>query len=234
MSDYFLLRQEIRKLSSPKRAKIFSRFFKSGKGEYAEGDVFLGVPVPLLRNIARKYEQIKHEDVLRLLQSRYHEERFVALVVWSNQFSKGDKLIRIKIFKDYLKFKSFINNWDLVDVSAHKIVGEYCLSNDNQILFDLANSKKLFERRIAVVATLAHIKAGRPRIIYDLSKKLFLDKEDLIHKAMGWMLRESGKHCSSSRLEKFIETNISLMPRTTLRYAIERMNRKKRKHFLSL
>lgn len=232
------LRGELRKLSNPKKAEILKRFFKTGKGEYGEGDVFLGITVPQSRVIAQKFSHLSLSDIEKLLASKIHEERLIALLLLVHNFQKGDDKARREVYAFYLKNTKYINNWDLVDLSAHQIMGEYLLGQEilrlaqDDILVNLAKSENLWERRIAIVATYAFIRKNQFDQTLTVSKILLHDKHDLIHKAVGWMLREVGKRDQEIE-EAFLRKHYKIMPRTSLRYAIERFSEKKRKAYLS-
>jgi 3-methyladenine DNA glycosylase AlkD len=223
--------KELRQLSNKEKATILKKFFKTKKGEYGEGDLFLGITVPKIRKIARKYSDIYVKELLEILSSKFHEERFLALVILENKFRKAED--QEKIFKIYLKNIKHINNWDLVDISAPKIIGSFLFEKDKTILYKLAKSKNIWKKRIAIISTLFFIKKGKTKDTYKLASILLKDKEDLIHKACGWMLREAGKN-NQELLENFLQTNIRKIPRTTLRYSIEKMSNSKRKHYLKL
>lgn len=233
MRDFVLLQRESTRHGDPKRAKALARFFKTGIGEYGHGDVFAGIIVPQARKIAKRYGELALVDITRLLRSKIHEQRLIALLILVRQFERGDEKTRKKIFTYYLKHTRYVNNWDLVDLSAPKIVGAYLLAVKVSagVLERLASSKNLWERRIAIVATMSFIRAGRFAPTLALSKKLLYDTEDLIHKAVGWMLREVGKR-NRKTLERFLEKNARTMPRTMLRYALERFGKRKRRKFL--
>ena len=222
--------EEIRSLADPKRAKNLSWFFKTGKGEYGEGDKFLGLTVPACRKLSRKYRKLPLSQTGTLLKSEYHEERLIALLILVQQYPDQPGII----FDYYLKNTRFINSWDLVDLSAPKIVGEYLLDKKPDPIFDLAKSDSLWERRIAIISTFAFIYKKQPDLTLQISKILLKDKHDLIHKAVGWMLREVGKRCSEKSLTDFLDSHCLTMPRTTLRYAIERLPEPKRKYYLKL
>jgi len=223
------LKRDLRKSSDKVKAKILQGFFKTGKGQYGEGDVFLGVGVPVQRRIARSAaERISFDEVKVLLKSRIHEERLIGLLILVEKYREEPK----KVYDFYLKNIAGINNWDLVDLSAPKIVGDYLLGKkDRKILLKLARSKNLWERRIAIVSCYAFIREGQFKDVLKISKLLLGDKHDLIHKAVGWMLREVGKR-DKKVLEGFLEENYSGLPRTTLRYAIERFGERERKRWL--
>jgi len=225
------LRANLRTLADPERKRVSQTFFKTGKGQYAEGDVFLGVTVPNMRKLIRSFTDTPLSELVQLLKSPIHEERFCALVLMVHQFERGDETLREQIYMTYLKNTCWINNWDLVDVSAPQIIGGFLLNKKRRILDELADSSKLWERRIAIVATLAFIRAGETEWTVRISEKLLKDKEDLIHKASGWMLREMGKR-NEAALRGFIGEFGSRMPRTMLRYAIEKFSERERKMFL--
>ncbi len=227
------LKEELLKFSDPDKAVFLQRFFKTRKGEYAFGDKFLGITVPIQRKIAKKFTNLSFEDIESLLKSPIHEERLISLFILTEKFKKGNDRVREDIFNFYLKSTKYINNWDLVDASSYKIVGEYLLKNPREdILKKLANSKSLWERRIAMVATYQFIVSGSSKTTYEIANLLLNDRHDLIQKAVGWMLRESGKRVSSTELEDFLKPRYKTMPRTMLRYAIERFDDKKRKEYL--
>lgn len=226
--------RDLRRLRKPEHAKQLARFFKTGKGEYAEGDQFYGITVPVLRRLVRQYlATLTLKDARVLLASPIHEARFVALVMMGEWFVGGDERMRQRILKMYLASTRYINNWDLVDVSAYRIVGPW-IHNDPSLVRDLARSSSLWERRIAIVSTFYEMKQGRSALVYELAETLLDDPHDLIHKAVGWMLRECGKRVSEKELVQFIHAHIRRMPRTMLRYAIERFSPKTRRMFLAL
>ena len=223
---------EIRKLANEEIAKHSLRFFKTGKGEYGYSDIFLGVRAPKIRLIAKKYIDISIADMKILIQSKYHEERFLGLIILVNKYSKSkDKKTINQLYKIYISSFKYINNWDLVDTSAHKIVGAYIQQKPKAILKKLVRSKNMWERRIAVIATFQLIKMGRLKETFELSKMLLTDDHDLMHKAVGWMLREAGKK-DIKKLEAFLKKNHAHMPRTMLRYSIEKFPEAKRKKYL--
>lgn len=199
------------------------RFFKTGPGEYGEGDVFLGVRVPALRKLARSFDVLKMDEVLELLRSPVHEERLVALVLLVRCYERGDEAARRRVYDSYLGNTAWINNWDLVDVSAPHIAGTHLLDRDRAVLDGLARSSSVWERRISIMATFAFIRAGDHEDTLRLAGVLLRDEHDLIHKAVGWMLREVGKR-DEELLVYFLERNAPRMPRTMLRYAVERLD----------
>ncbi|MFA5990709.1 MAG: DNA alkylation repair protein [Candidatus Doudnabacteria bacterium] len=227
------LKRDMKKLANPAKAKVLAGFFKTGPGQYGEGDIFLGITVPLQRQLVKQYWQdLTMGDVDSLIKSKFHEERLIALLILVKQFQSLN--IKSSIFKFYLSHTKYINNWDLVDLSAPNIVGEYLIDKNRTILFKLAKSKNLWERRIAILATFAFIKKRDPKDSLAIAKMLLADKQDLIHKAVGWMLREIGKRCGEKILTDFLDKNVLRIPRTALRYAIERLPEKKRLHYLHL
>jgi 3-methyladenine DNA glycosylase AlkD len=226
------VKKELRKYANKDKAKVLLRFFKTGPGEYAEGDIFLGVTVPFTREVVKKFQDLPFADVIKLLRSRIHEERLLALFILVGQFNKADAGTKEKIYKAYLANTKFVNNWDLVDLSAPQIIGGFLIDKDRKILYKLAKSSLLWERRIAILATLAFIRSGDSEDVFAITKLLLYDKEDLIHKACGWMLREAGKRDLRAE-EKFLRRYCKVMPRTMLRYAIERFPQAKRRVFLS-
>ncbi|MCX6703044.1 MAG: DNA alkylation repair protein [Candidatus Wolfebacteria bacterium] len=228
------LRKELRSNANPKRAEFSKRYFKCGPGEYGEGDVFMGLTITTgeLRKIAKSYLSLSFPDLQELLNSKFHEERQFALMVLVYKYGKSGSPEKKKIFDFYLKNTKHINNWDLVDLSAPNIVGEYLLDKPRGILYKLAKSKNLWEKRIAVLATFAFIKEGQFTDSFKIAEILLDDSHDLIHKAVGWMLREVGKKFLADE-EKFLKKRYKKMPRTMLRYAIEKFPEKKRKAYLA-
>lgn len=227
------LRRDLARVRNKKRATFVARFFKTQKGQYAYGDVFNGASVPACRTIAKTYRTLPERDVLALLTSRIHEERLIALVIFTHQFQTGDERTRARIVRLYLRNVRHINNWDLVDISAPYIVGAYLLNKKRTILRRMAHSPHLWTRRIAIVATHAFIREGETAETLRIAHILRNDPHDLIHKATGWMLREVGKK-DLTALRGFLKTHAPHMPRTMLRYAIERMSTAERKRWMSL
>ncbi len=219
------LKADLDKFADKDRAIHSLRFFKTGSGEYGEGDKFLGLTVPQVRSIVKIYSDLPLPDVQNLLMSPYHEHRLTAVLILTKK--KLDKAV----YDLYLKNTKYINNWDLVDLSAPNIVGKYLIDKDRLVLYKLAKSKLLWNRRIAVLATFAFIKNKDFSNSLKIAKILLGDKEDLMHKAVGWMLREIGKR-DVKVLEKFLDENIHQMPRTMLRYAIEKFPEKQRRSYL--
>lgn len=221
----------LRGLGDPAIAAHSQRFFKTGKGEYGEGDRFLGIRVPVLRKQVKLCRATGLEEIQKLLQSSYHEARLFALLLLVWRFGKGDGAERTAIYQLYLSHTRYVNNWDLVDSSAHLIVGPYLEDRSKEVLYQLAASDSLWERRIAIMSTFHFIRNHQFDDTLKVSKKLISDPEDLIHKAVGWMLRELGKR--DLAVEKaFLKTHYSKMPRTMLRYAIEKFPKQERKQYL--
>ncbi|WP_353572178.1 DNA alkylation repair protein [Candidatus Albibeggiatoa sp. nov. BB20] len=225
------LHAELNSLSNPDYAAISLKFFKTGKGQYAEGDCFIGIKVPVLRQLAKKYQQLSNLDTLTLLTDSVHEKRMLALFILTHQFETGDKSIQTQLFDQYLAHADYINNWDLVDCSAHKIVGQYLLDKPRDILITLAQSNHLWKQRIAIVATLRLIKYAQFDDTLLIAEILLHEKHDLIHKAVGWMLREVGKKDQAVE-ERFLQRHYKTMPRTMLRYAIEKFDQSTRYYYL--
>jgi 3-methyladenine DNA glycosylase AlkD len=230
--SYRDLRRELKSLADPDRAAILQRFFKTRPGEYGEGDRFLGIPVPVQRRTALRYRDIPLRDIARLLESPIHEERLCALEILVWQYEHADEQSREEIFNFYLANTAGINNWDLVDASAPYIVGAHLADRPHGILTRLAASENIWERRIAIVSTFGLIRRGNIDVTFRIARKLLSDKHDLIHKAVGWALRETGK-ISEARLTQFLERHFDALPRTALRYAIERFPASRRKRMLA-
>jgi len=226
------LKKELDKLADKKQATLLQRFFKTGKGEYGEGDIFLGIKVPIQRSVAKKYKNISLEECEEMLGSKIHEHRLVALLIMMQKYELADEDEKKKIFETYLKNTEHINNWDLVDLSAPNIVGHYLLDKDRAILYKLARSSSLWEKRISILATFEFIGDKETKDALAIAEILLHDKHDLIHKAVGWMLRELGKRVSQEEEEKFLRKHYKQMPRTMLRYAIERFDEKKKERYM--
>ena len=225
------IREEFKKLSNQEHAARLQKYFKTGKGEYGEGDKFLGLRVPVIRKIAKKYSTISISEASEFLKSPFHEERLFALFILIDLFRRADGEDKKKIYDLYLKNTNYINNWDLVDASAVRIVGAYLFARDKKPIYDLAKSKNLWERRIAMMATSYFIVHNDFADTLKIAEILLNDKEDLIHKAVGWMLREIGKR-NFELEENFLRKHYGEMPRTMLRYAIEKFPEEKRKSYL--
>ena len=225
------IKNEMRKLANKKIAEHSQRFFKTGKGQYGEGDIFLGIRVPVLRKIAKKFRRISLAEVSKLLESKFHEERLLSILMLVNLFKSGDEDDQELIYELYLDKTKFINNWDIVDISAGNIVGAFLFEKDKAPLYRLVFSENLWERRIAIVATFYFIRNDEFDDTLKIAEILFTDKEDLIHKAVGWMLREVGKRVIEIE-EEFLKEHYLKMPRTMLRYAIERFPETRRRMYL--
>ena len=223
----------LKKKENKVKAQLLSRFFKTGKGEYGEGDVFLGITVPEQRLIAKQFMSIPLEEVQKLLQSPMHECRLTALLILAYKYPKADEKEKKTIFNFYIKNTKYINNWDLVDVTCHKIVGAYLYDKDRSIIYKLAKSKNLWEKRIAIISTFYFIREKDFSDSLKIAEMLLSDKHDLIHKAVGWMLREVGKK-DEKVLHDFLKIHVNKMPRTALRYAIEKLPDEFRRHYMSL
>jgi 3-methyladenine DNA glycosylase AlkD len=224
------LKRKLAQSGDPQRARN-PIWFKTGQGDYAEGDKFIGVRIPALRAIANQYHHLELAEIERLLRSRIHEYRYAALLILVSQYEAGDFSTRKKVFDFYLDHTRYINNWDLVDTSAPYIVGEHLIHRSRRVLYRLAESPVLWERRIAMVATFAFIERGDLKDTYGIANRLLHDKHDLIHKAVGWMLREAGVYSRPSMLA-FLKRHYSRMPRTALRYAVEHLPEVQRKKVL--
>lgn len=218
------VRADLKKYASPERAGISQRFFKTGEGQYGHGDVFIGVTVPNQRIVSRAFSDLPTDELLKLLHSKVHEERVTALLILVRQYERGSVGQKAAIVKLYLANTRQINNWDLVDGSAPYILGQWLLDKDRKLLLKLAKSKSLWERRIAMVATQTFIRNGEHEDCFVIAKLLLQDEHDLMHKAVGWMLREVGKRVGVKELRFFLSSHATIMPRTALRYAIEHLS----------
>ncbi len=225
------IRRKLRELGSEQRAEVLQRFFKTGPGEYGEGDVFLGIRVPELRKLAKEHQDVTTREIKQFLKSSIHEERLLSLFFLVRMFSKGNETAKKSIYELYLKNTQFINNWDLVDGSAEYIVGAFLMDKSRRPLYGLAKSNNLWERRISIMSTFHFIKHNEYSETLKISKILLSDEEDLIHKAVGWMLREVGKRHMPTE-ENFLGEHYKKMPRTMLRYAIEKFPEPKRQSYL--
>jgi 3-methyladenine DNA glycosylase AlkD len=225
------IQKKLKSLGNKEKAKKHQGFFKTGQGEYGEGHVFIGITVPELRKLAKEYKTIGINEIKQLLKSEIHEERLLSLFLLIHRYSKGDEPEKKRIYELYLKNTKFINNWDLVDSSAGHIVGAFLFDKSKKPLYDLVKSNNLWERRISIISTFYFIKRNQFSDTLKISKILLSDKEDLIHKAVGWMLREVGKRDMSVE-ENFLKNHYKNMPRTMLRYAIEKFPESKRQEYL--
>lgn len=226
--------EALRFLSTPEKRDFLPYFFKTGKGQYAEGDQFIGVVVPDSRKVVKEYwQKATLDDIQEILKSEFHEMRLVALLILVTKFEKSKDEKEKKILVDfYLKNTKYINNWDLVDLSCYKLLGKYCFENQkDDILKKLSNSENMWEKRIAIVATMYHIKKGSYGLTIELALNNLNHSHDLMHKANGWLLREMGKK-DEEKLLNFLKTHYQSMPRTSLRYAIEKLDEDLRQDFL--
>ena len=230
-SSLSTIRRELRSLGDPAIAAHAQRFFKTGKGEYGEGDRFLGIRVPVIRKLIRKHRSATLETFTKILKSKWHEERLFAALAMADRFARADEAEQKSIFDIYTANLEFVNNWDIVDGSAHLIIGPWLESRSRKLLYKLALSEVLWERRVAIMSTYHYIKQKEFEDTFALAEILLDDDEDLIHKAVGWMLREVGNRDLKAE-EKFLRKHYKKMPRTMLRYAIERFPEKKRKNYL--
>jgi 3-methyladenine DNA glycosylase AlkD len=231
--------RELQRAADPEKAKNLEWFFKTGKGEYGEGDKFLGITVPNLRTISKKYQNLELNDLQKLLDNKFHEHRLSALMILRFKYAKTLRLPIEKrvaqgkaIVSFYLKNTKKINNWDLVDLSCHYILGNWLLDKDRKILYQLARSKNLWEKRISIITTFAFVDEDQFTDSLKIGEILLNDKHDLIHKAVGWVLREIGKKDKKTETD-FLDKYYKIMPRTMLRYAIEKFSDKERKFYLN-
>lgn len=228
------IKQALSDLSIPENVEILQKFFKTGKGEYAEGDLFIGVRVPDQRKVAKEfYNKISLEELSELLSSKYHEHRLTALLMLILKFEKSkEKSQQKEIIDFYLSHLDFVNNWDLVDTSCYKILGRYCCENqEEKLLIDLSNSDKMWEKRIAIVGTMHYIKKGSFELTKEFAERNLNHPHDLMHKANGWLLREMGNKNERELLD-FLNLHYKEMPRTCLRYAIEKLDESLRQDYL--
>ncbi|MCX7881402.1 MAG: DNA alkylation repair protein [Patescibacteria group bacterium] len=227
------LTKDLEKLADKEKANVYQRFFKTGKGEYGEGDKFLGLTVPQVRIVSKKYaNELTLSDLKKLIENKIHEYRLSALLILRFQYEKAVEKTKEKIVNFYLKNTSFINNWDLVDLSCQYILGNWLLNKTRKILYNLAKSKNLWERRIAIVSTFEFIRNHQFKDTLKIAEVLLNDKHDLIHKAVGWMLREVGKR-DKKLLKIFLDEHCQKMPRVMLRYAIENFGKKEKEKWQS-
>lgn len=226
-------RRELRAVASRRKARTLRRFFKTGKGGYGEGDVFIGVAVPDLRRLARRHCDLPLPQVRTLVRSHVHEERLLASLILVRRFNAGDAALRRRIFVLYRANLKHVNNWDLVDLACPHLIGGYLRDRSRAWLYGLARSRRLWFRRAAIISTFAFIRADDCRDTFAIAKILLRDREDLIHKAVGWMLREAGKRDQAAE-ERFLKRHARTMPRTMLRYAIERFPERLRRRYLGM
>lgn len=225
------IRDRLQALGDPQRAQVLRRFFKTGPGEYGEGDIFVGIRVPYIRKLAKEFSSLPLPESILLLQSPIHEARLLALFILIRIYTRGDDPVREQVYRAYLENTRFINNWDLVDASAEHIIGAHLWNGGRQKISALSMSTLLWERRISMMATFHFIKRGEFADTLHIAELLLRDREDLIHKAVGWMLREIGKRDQSAE-EAFLRTHYGTMPRTMLRYAVEKFPETLRQQYL--
>jgi len=225
------VRKGLRSIANPEIAEHSKRFFKTGQGEYGQGDCFLGIKVPDQRKIARKHGELTLNEIEKLLQSGFHEERLTAIFILEHKYRKASRQEQSEIYHTYISNLEYVNNWDLVDSSAPKISGVYLEDKPRDILYELAESNNLWKRRVSIMTTLHFIRNGDYKDTLAIADVLLYDKHDLIHKATGWMLREIGKK-DRELLENFLKPRYQKMPRTMLRYAIEKLPESKRQAYL--
>jgi 3-methyladenine DNA glycosylase AlkD len=225
------IKKDLSKLKNSEKAEIWSGFFKTGKGQYGEGDVFLGITVPEQRTIANQYSELPLRDLKKLLASNIHEHRLTSLLILIIKYRQADASGKRELFNFYLNNRKHINNWDLIDLSAPSIVGNYLLKKDKSVLYKLVESDNIWERRIAILSTFEFIKNNEFRVSLKIAELLINDKHDLLHKAVGWMLREIGKRHMLTE-KKFLKKYYKKMPRTMLRYAIEKFPENIRQGYL--
>ena len=231
MNQITQLKQDIQSLATKERAIASQRYFKTGKGEYGEGDIFIGITVPDTRKIAKKYKTLQLNEISKLLKSKIHEHRFTALLILIDKYKSSQEKEKQEIYDFYLNHTKHINNWDLVDSSAHLILGEHISNKEKHILEKLAKSSNLWERRIAMISTFQFIRKSEFKESLKIAEILLKDKHDLIHKAVGWMLREIGKKDQEAE-EQFLNKHYKSMPRTMLRYAIEKFPKDKKEFYM--
>jgi len=231
MTSLNTIQSHLRSIADPATALVSQRFFKTAPGQYGAGDIFLGIKVPVLRAFVKRIPQTSLNTISTLLQSKMHEERFFALLLLMDYFKQTDAINQQSAYELYLTHTTFINNWDLVDLSAAHIVGVYLADRVRQPLYELVRSASLWERRIAIIATFHFIRCGEFKDTLNLAELLLNDTHDLMHKAVGWMLREVGKRDQEIE-EQFLQQHYRNMPRTMLRYAIERFPEARRKEYL--
>lgn len=230
------VKRELQKHANEHDVAFLQHFFRTGPGEYAEGDQLIGVRVPNTRRVVRQFRTLPRGEIAKLIKSPIHEHRMAGLLIAVEQYKRGDHSAKEKIYQLYCAAleNGYINNWDLVDVTAEHIVGDYLADKDKQPLRDWSVSSNLWERRAAIISTFFYIKRGEPGLTLELAKMYLGDPHDLIHKASGWMLREVGKRCDTNLLILFLDRHAPLMPRTMLRYAVEKLPEETRQYYLTL
>jgi 3-methyladenine DNA glycosylase AlkD len=230
------VKQALQKQASEKDAVFLQRFFKTGKGQYGEGDTFIGIRMPQLRIVCRQFQDLSLKEVQKLLDDDVHECRMAGLIILTLQYPKASEQQKYSIYGLYLKnvYRGRINNWDLVDASAEYIIGEYLLDRPKKILFELDQSDNMWQRRISILSSFAFIKKGNPALTLELAEVLLHDQQDLIQKAVGWLLREVGKRCDRNLLITFLDQYAHEMPRTMLRYSLEHLSSEQKTHYMRL
>ncbi len=230
---YNQAKDELLALAQPRRSELVARFFKAIPGQYGEGDQFLGLIMPQQRQITKQYQNLPLDETEQLVQDAYHECRMTGLLIWVDQTRKANVAERDAILERYLANRQYINNWDLVDVTCPHIIGRHISQSDHALLYDLVREENIWSQRMAIISTFALIRQGLFSDTFSLAEILLTHKHDLIHKAIGWMLREVGKRNTDS-LEEFLHDHVRQMPRTALRYAIERFAPSQRAYYLNL
>ncbi len=233
MSTATDVQTELNKFENPTESEFLPRFFKTKEGQYGHGDIFIGLRVPLTRKIAANYKELSLSEIKKLLQSPIHEHRLCALIIMTNQAKKADAAHKKALYDLYVSQTKFVNNWDLVDTSCRDIVGGYLQNKSREPLYKLAKSSDLWERRIAMVSTWQFIRGGDLHDTFKIAEMLLGDTHDLIHKAVGWMLREAGKK-DEAALKEFLDEHTHEMPRTALRYSLERLHSGDKMHYMRL
>ena len=230
---YNQAKDELLALAQPRRAELVARFFKAIPGQYGEGDRFLGLTMPQQRQITKQYQDLPLDETEQLVQDAYHECRMTGLLIWVDQTRKANVAERDAILERYLANRQYINNWDLVDVTCPHIIGRHISQSDHALLYDLVREENIWSQRMAIISTFALIRQGLFSDTFALAEILLTHKHDLIHKAIGWMLREVGKR-NTDALEEFLHDHVRQMPRTALRYAVERFAPSRRAYYLNL
>lgn len=227
---------ELQQFASVEDAMFLQRFFKTGAGQYGAGDVFIGVRVPQTRAVCRQFRQLALPEIQKLLDSTVHEHRLAGLIIMTLQYPKVTADVQQALFDSYLTnvYRGRINNWDLVDLSADRIMGQHLLTRPTDILFELAHNEDLWQRRVAIMSSFAFIKNGEPGLTLELAEVLVHDQHDLIQKAVGWMLREVGKRCDQALLFQFLDRFAATMPRTMLRYSLEKVDPSRKTHYMQV
>jgi len=233
MNSLQAIKKELQSLADPQIAQHSQRFFKTGKGDYGEGDVFLGIRVPVIRKLAKRFHNLPLDNIESLLKSKFHEQRLLALIMMVNLFKKSDSHTQQQIFNTYINNIEYINNWDLIDTTTPHIVGTYLFDKNRQLLFNYAESENLWQRRISVLACLYFIQRDDFKDFIEIAETLVNDQHDLIHKAVGWMLREAAKK-QLSITTRYLDQYAAIMPRTMLRYALKKFPANLKKEYMAM